>query len=275
MVVRRSVRRSAVAVAVAVSAVLGVAGCGDGGRSGALVGTTEPTVTCSVGVGGTLTLSNITTAISAVSVSWTYAADGAGNAPVDNFGFGGGTGANTAPPPTIQLASKPWAAALSPATPTITAGFVATNGSLATRTITCTKTGTDSPVPVISCTHTAIGSVNEHGTVDLTMSSVEVLGSSMKVVDTRWWWKGVAIWKVVLNPILSSIPDLWGDIAYKESKSFTLPGKAGATGHQTFESTYDQAIPSDMAGAYTGHVRLQIRDDRGRELSFPAEVDCK
>lgn len=271
-------RRAALAGLLATALAAGATACSSdaSSRSGALVGTTAPTVSCSVGVGGVLSISNIAADIASAAISWNYYLDPNGKVRVEGLGLRDPNNPNSTPPPDLQISSMPWSSTKSSASPTVTVLFTAANASFVTNTYSCTKTGTDSPTPVISCSHTGPGEVGEHGTVYVKKTEIEGLGSDASKLLTTWWFKGVQIWKVVLNPIITAIPATWSDIAPAESKSYDLPGSdaPAKTGYKYFDGTKDLPIPSDFAGAYIGHVRVIMANDQFRPVSFPAEVDC-
>jgi hypothetical protein len=260
-------------IAGALAIALGVAGCSDAGRAGTLATNGAlPTVTCSTGVGGVLTVSNIPSTLYSMGVTWNFGSV-PGEQPFDRIGLvNPATGAPTPSDVVISLSSPPWASTKSTSTPGISILHIYTDGSSTTRSVSCSK-GSDSPTPTITCQSKDPGSVGLNSRVNILTSGVSSLGANAKYVEADWWWKGVEIWQVVLNPWISAIPDAWTSVAFAEHTEHNFD--AGSTSeYQSFESTPDLALPTNFAGGYIGHVRVRLADERRRPTSFPAEVDC-
>lgn len=252
------------------------AGCSADGRAGTLAGTaTLPTASCSVGIGGRFSMTNIPASLNAVRVEWNVDAN---SSFTDNIGLvdpetNQRPSANT----TVSLTAPPWSSTndISRSDPGVLVTYTFSDNSTIQRAWTCTK-GTDSPTPTIECSHTGPGQVGEKGTVYIAQSDVTALGTDARNVSARWWWKGLDVWVAVLQPWLTAIPDTWTSVEFAEQTEHALPGTTSTTktGYQEFSSTPELDVPSKFAGAYIGHVRVQIFDERHRPLSFPAEADC-
>lgn len=260
-------------IAGALALALGMAGCSDAGRAGTLAAAgTVPTVTCTVGIGGVLTVSNIPSTVAGAQMTWNFGSF-PGQTPVDGFGFIDPVAKTPAPADlVITLSSPPWSSTRSTATPSVKAVYTYTDQSTFERTVSCTK-GTDSPTPTLTCQSDDPGSTRLNSRVNVLTSNLSSLGAQAKYVEADWWWKGVEIWQVVLNPWIAAIPDTWTSVAFAEHTEHTFDS-ASTSEYQSFNSTEDLPLPSNFAGGYIGHVRVQLVDERRRPTSFPAEVDC-
>lgn len=268
--------KRSIGLMVAALAIASSTGCSSDGRAGTLAGSaTLPTASCSVGIGGRFSMTNIPSSLNSVRVEWN----------VDrNSGFTDNIGlldpaTNQRPPAntTISLTAPPWSSTsdISRSDPGVLVTYTFSDNSTVQRAWTCTK-GTNSPTPTIECSHTGPGQVGEKGTVYIDQTSITSLGTDARIVDAKWWWKGIEVWVVVLQPWLSAIPDTWTSVEFAERTEHVLPGTTSTTktGYQEFSSTPELDVPSKFAGAYIGHVRVQILDERHRPVSLPAEVDC-
>lgn len=275
---RRHRHRAVMAAAALVAAASGVS-CAQGSRSGALSDAQLPKVSCTAGIDGAITLSDIPSTLSGARISWNFEN---GENWTDGLTFVDPTHPDATPPASITLSAPPWSSTKdsSLGAPWVSVLYVAKDSSpkgfdLGARSYNCTK-GSDSPTPTISCSHTGPGTVGEKGTVYLTPSSISSLGSNAARVGAQWWWKAIPLWEVILQPWLGTIVASWTEVVFAENTNHTLPGTASKarTGTQEFSSTPDLDFPSEYAGAYIGHVRVEVQNDQGRPVAFPAEADC-
>lgn len=268
--------KRSMSLVVALLTITSITGCSSDGRAGTLAGSvTLPTASCSVGIGGRFSISNMPSSLNSVRIEWNV--DTNPNV-TDNIGLvdpetGQRPPANT----TFSLTAPPWSStnAISSSNPGVLVTYTFSDNSTIQRAWSCSK-GTDSPTPTIQCTHTGPGEVGEKGTVYIAQSDITSLGNDARNVTARWWWKGIDVWVAVFQPILTAIPETWTSVEFAEQTDHTLPGTTSTTktGYQEFSSTPELDFPSKFAGAYIGHVRVQIFDDRFRPVSFPSEVDC-
>lgn len=234
-----------------------------------------PTATCSAGLGGVTTVSGITSSIAGMQLKHGFAP---AYLPSQGIGLKDPANPSAVPPASLQVMSPPYSSTTSVQTMTVTITFVMTDASVTSRTFNCTKTGTDSPTPSISCSGNGRGPFDSdwYGEVTVRQTDIEQFASEGYSLNANWWWKYLPTWIAVINPwTLAGFPDTASSVAFAESTSHTiLPyNKLTVQYQQTFTSTVDLGMPGDAAAAVYGHVRVEVTY-RGQPVSFRAEVDC-
>lgn len=265
-------RRLAILIALA-----SLGACSSGGREGTLAATTAlPSVTCSAGFGGVTTVSGITSAIGGINLTYGFSPT---YLPSQGIGLRDPFNPSAVPPTSIQVLSPPYSSTTSVQTMSVTASFVFSDASISARTFNCTKTGTDSPTPSISCSSVGINPFDSgsYAEVRVRQTELQPLASEGYSLNASWWWDYLPLWLAVLQPwSLAGFPDTATDVAFAESTSHTILPDTKLTTEkyqQTFKSSVGLGKPGDAAAAVYGHVRVEVTY-RGQPVSFRSEADC-